>query len=268
MRSEQVDALKAQGAEIIICLSHLGVDSSSQPNRSYDLYKNTTGIDFIIDGHSHTVMTKGTANEPIQSTGTAFKNVGMVLIDQTSGKIVGNGLVDTTSVSGSDSAVAASAAKIHATINAAYGQVFAKSEVTLDGSKDGKPHQRIQSGDLIADSMLWQVKQLGTGLKVDDAHLLALTNGGGIRATIKQGDITKDNVHTVLPFGNTITVAYVTGAQLLEALEASTFCTPASIGGFPRPPASSLQWIPPRHTRLTRSPIRTPPITAPPASTA
>ena len=88
--------------------------------------------------------------------------------------------------------------------------------------------------------MLWQVKQLGTGLKVDDAHLLALTNGGGIRATIKQGDITKDNVHTVLPFGNTITVAYVTGAQLLEALEASTFCTPASIGGFPQ--ASGIQF--------------------------
>lgn len=237
---KQVDALKAQGANIIVCLSHLGVDSSSQPNRSYDLYKNTTGIDFIIDGHSHTVMTKGTASEPIQSTGTNFKNVGMVLIDQESGKIVGNGLVGTTSVNGSDPVVAALAAKIHATINAEYGQVFAKSEVTLDGTKDGNRTRESNLGDLITDSMLWQAKQLGSSLKVDDAHLLALTNGGGIRATINQGDITKDNVHTVLPFGNTITVVYVTGAQLLEALEASTFCTPASIGGFPQ--ASGIQF--------------------------
>ena len=38
----------------------------------------------------------------------------------------------------------------------------------------------------------------------------------------------------MLPFGNTLAVVYVTGAELLEALEASTYCTPESIGGFPQ----------------------------------
>ena len=62
----------------------------------------------------------------------------------------------------------------------------------------------------------------------------AVTNGGGIRATIKKGDITKKDINTVLPFGNTLSIVKVTGAELLEALEASTYCTPDSIGGFPQ----------------------------------
>ena len=41
-------------------------------------------------------------------------------------------------------------------------------------------------------------------------------------------------INTVLPFGNTVAVVYVTGEELLEALEASTYCTPKAIGGFPQ----------------------------------
>ena len=62
----------------------------------------------------------------------------------------------------------------------------------------------------------------------------AVTNGGGIRAWIHKGDISKLDVNTVLPFGNTVAVVYVTGAELLEALEASTFALPDSLGGFPQ----------------------------------
>ena len=69
---------------------------------------------------------------------------------------------------------------------------------------------------------------------VNEDHVVAITNGGGIRAAIKAGDVTKKDIKTVLPFGNTIEVIYVTGTELLEALEASTFCVPESIGGFPQ----------------------------------
>ena len=53
-------------------------------------------------------------------------------------------------------------------------------------------------------------------------------------AAIEAGDITKKDVNTVLPFGNTVAYITVTGAALLEALEASTFCTPTAVGGFPQ----------------------------------
>ncbi len=87
----QVAALK--DADLVICLAHLGVDAESKPYRSYDLYSKVEGIDFIIDGHSHTVMTKGENGEPIQSTGTAFANVGLIVIDDATRKIEKNELL-------------------------------------------------------------------------------------------------------------------------------------------------------------------------------
>ena len=81
---------------------------------------------------------------------------------------------------------------------------------------------------------MWQILKDADSLSVPAENVVAVTNGGGIRAWIHKGDITKNNVFTVLPFGNTMTVVYVKGADLLEALEASTYCTPGAVGGFPQ----------------------------------
>ena len=101
-------------------------------------------------------------------------------------------------------------------------------KVELDGVKANVRTHETNLGDLITDALVWGAGKNGT--KVD----AAVTNGGGIRATIKKGDITKKDINTVLPFGNTLSIVKVTGAELLEALEASTYCTPDSIGGFPQ----------------------------------
>lgn len=238
----EADKLKADGTDVIVVLSHLGVDSESEPNRSTDLWAGLTGVDFIIDGHSHSVMEKGDNNEPIQSTGTAFENVGVIVIDNATKKIEKNMLVKVTEDSAKDEAVAKAAQDITDAINAEYGAVFAKSEVELNGDRSyssktdlyGNRDGETNLGDLITDSMVWSVKKTG-GVTVDEKNIVAVTNGGGIRAAIKAGDVTKKDVNTVLPFGNTIAVVYVTGAELLEALEASTYCSPDSaIGGFPQ----------------------------------
>ena len=238
----EADKLKADGTDVIVVLSHLGVDSESKPNRSTDLWAGLKGVDFIIDGHSHTVMEKGDNNEPIQSTGTAFENVGVIVIDNATKKIESNKLVKVTADSAKDEAVAKAAQDITDAINAEYGTVFAKSEVELNGDRSyntktdlyGNRDGETNLGDLITDSMVWSVKKTG-GVTVDEKNIVAVTNGGGIRAAIKAGDVTKKDVNTVLPFGNTIAVVYVTGAELLEALEASTYCSPDSaIGGFPQ----------------------------------
>ena len=238
----EADKLKADGTDVIVVLSHLGVDSESKPNRSTDLWAGLKGVDFIIDGHSHTVMEKGDNNGPIQSTGTAFENVGVIVIDNATKKIEKNMLVKVTEDSAKDEAVAKAAQDITDAINAEYGTVFAKSEVELNGDRSyntktdlyGNRDGETNLGDLITDSMVWSVKKTG-GVTVDEKNIVAVTNGGGIRAAIKAGDVTKKDVNTVLPFGNTIAVVYVTGAELLEALEASTYCSPDSaIGGFPQ----------------------------------
>ena len=231
---KQIDALA--DADVVICLSHLGVDNETKPYTSYDLWNNTKGIDMIIDGHSHTVMTKGDKNEPIQSTGTAFANIGVIVIDDASKKIESNELVAVTDTMAKDEAVAAAAQKIIDRVKAEYDVKFAVSKVELNGAKapNGNRDSETNNGDLITDAMVWQVLQNKDGLTVNEDHVVAITNGGGIRAAIKPGDVTKNDINTVLPFGNTVAVVYVTGAELLEALEASTYCTPGAIGGFPQ----------------------------------
>ena len=231
---KQLEALKDD--DVVIALSHLGVDDSSKPYTSYDLYNAAKGIDFIIDGHSHSVMTKGKNGEPIQSTGTKFANIGVIVIDDATKKIESNSLYEIKEDTAKDAAVAAAAQKIIDRIDKEYGAVFAKSKVELNGAKapNGNRDGETNNGDLITDAMLWKVMQNKEGLTVNEDHVVAITNGGGIRAAIKAGDVTKKDIKTVLPFGNTIEVIYVTGTELLEALEASTFCVPESIGGFPQ----------------------------------
>ena len=231
---KQLEALKDD--DVVIALSHLGVDDSSKPYTSYDLYNAAKGIDFIIDGHSHSVMTKGKNGEPIQSTGTKFANIGVIVIDDATKKIESNSLFEIKEDTAKDAIVAAAAQKIIDRIDKEYGAVFAKSKVELNGAKapNGNRDGETNNGDLITDAMLWKVMQNKEGLTVNEDHVVAITNGGGIRAAIKVGDVTKKDIKTVLPFGNTIEVIYVTGTELLEALEASTFCVPESIGGFPQ----------------------------------
>ena len=188
-----------EGCNYVICLGHLGIDdeTAATGNRSIDLLNKVTGIDVFIDGHSHS-----TEEEIVEKTNTDRK--------------VGD-------------TIAARAAAIIAEIEADYGTVFAKTEVTLNGEKDpGNRTQETNLGDLITDALVWGAEQQGETV---DA---AITNGGGIRATIEAGDITKKDVNTVLPFGNTLSIIKITGTELLEVLEASTFCTPEAIGGFPQ----------------------------------
>ena len=232
--ADQVEALK--DADVVICLAHLGVDGESKPYRSTDLYAAVKGIDFIIDGHSHTVMTKCENGEPIQSTGTAFANIGLIVIDDATKKIESNSLFEIKEDTAKDATVAAAAQKIIDRIDKEYGAVFAKSEVELNGAKapNGNRDSETNNGDLITDAMVWKILQDKESLTVDADHVVAVTNGGGIRKAINPGDVTKKNINEVLPFGNTVVTIYITGAELLEALEASTYCTPDAIGGFPQ----------------------------------
>ena len=233
---EQVDALTAEGCEYIICLGHLGIDDESAGNRSIDLLENVDGIDVFIDGHSHSTRadlldaTDGTGmvgNTMVTSTGTKLESIGVVTIDAEG--VITTSTTPVADLTAEDADVAARAAAIQKEIDDEYGTVFAKTEVALNGEREpGNRTEETNLGDLITDALVWGAEREGT--EVD----AAVTNGGGIRASIAAGDITKKDINTVLPFGNTLSIVKVTGAELLEALEASTYCTPTSIGGFPQ----------------------------------
>ena len=231
---EQVNELEAEGCDIIVCLGHLGIDDESTGNRSMDLLEEVDGIDLFIDGHSHSDLDDiaGAVGEScmvndtiLTSTGTKFENIGLVVIS--------DGVMEATAIPTADitvkpdGTVADRAAAIQKAVDDEYGAVFAKTEVELNGVKAEVRTGETNLGNLITDALVWGAAEAGT--KVD----AAVTNGGGIRASISKGNITKKDINTVLPFGNTLSIVKVTGAELLEALEASTYCTPETIGGFP-----------------------------------
>lgn len=230
-----VDKLEADGCDYIVCVGHLGIDEESTGNRSVDLLAKVDGIDVFIDGHSHSTqedilaVTDGTGkvgDTVLTSTGTELENIGVVTLSDGSASAESVKVADLTA---EDEAIAARAAEITAQVEADYGTVFAKTEVLLNGDKDpGNRTQETNLGDLITDALMWGAAREGETI---DA---AVTNGGGIRAPIQAGDVTKKDVNTVLPFGNTLSIVKVTGAELLEVLEASTYCTPAAVGGFPQ----------------------------------
>ena len=230
----EVNALKAEGCDYIVCLGHLGIDDESIGNRSIDLLEKVTGIDVFIDGHSHSTQEEVNAasnggkvgDTVITSTGTKLANVGVVTI---SDEGVTAACTATEGLTEENADTAARAAAIQKQVDDDYGAVFAKTEVLLNGERDpGNRTEETNLGDLITDALAW-----GAG-KNGEAVDAAVTNGGGIRAAINAGDITKKDVNTVLPFGNTLNIVKVTGAELLEALEASTYCTPTAVGGFPQ----------------------------------
>ena len=120
---------------------------------------------------------------------------------------------------------------VNAEVEQELGKVFAKTEVLLNGERDpGVRTEETNLGNFAADAILWSARQALGEDKVD----LALTNGGGIRASIPVGDISMKTMKTVFPFGNEVATVTVTGAELLEALEAATFCTPTAVGAFPQ----------------------------------
>ena len=237
-----VDTLKEENVDLIIGLVHLGVDKESAANgyRSIDLFEKVPDIDFLIDGHSHTVMTAGENGEPIQSTGTKFDNIGVVVIDNETKTISENFLIATAGLK-KDADILAAAQEIIDAVDAEYSAVFATSEILLNGERDpGNRTEQTNLGTLITDAMVWSVVSEGAMEAYYEAPVVGVTNGGGIRATIEAGDVTKKDINTVLPFGNTVAVIYVKGTELLEALEASTYCTPEAIGGFPQ--TSGIEW--------------------------
>ena len=236
---KQVETLQAEGCEYIIALTHLGVDDESKGRRSIDLAENVKGIDLIVDGHSHTEMNGGqmVGETMIVSTGCYLKNMGTVVVDkqtqQETAKLVS--VADFAKAYKYDETLKKQVTDDKAEIDKYYNGIFATSKVDLNGKKEpGVRTEETNLGDFTADAYLYAAKEYvkseGLDLQVD----IALSNGGGIRASIPKGEISMNTLYTVFPYGNSLVLVTVTGEQLLEILEASTFATPTAIGGFPQ----------------------------------
>jgi 2',3'-cyclic-nucleotide 2'-phosphodiesterase (5'-nucleotidase family) len=229
---KEVDSLKARGCDLIIALGHLGDDDSSAAagNRSIDLLNNVSGINLFIDGHSHTEIDGGVINGGTLrvSTGEHLNHIGVVVYD---GSAFTAGLLNDGDYDGSDPEVLKLLEEKDAEVDEALSAVIGRTEVVLDGARaPGVRTRETNLGDVAADAILWSANDwLGDGAA--DAVVI---NGGGIRETIQIGEISMKTMNTVFPFGNEIATIEVTGADLLEALEAACFSAPEASGAFPQ----------------------------------
>jgi 2',3'-cyclic-nucleotide 2'-phosphodiesterase (5'-nucleotidase family) len=244
-----VAKLEAQGINKIIAVTHLGYTVDQE------LAKAVPGIDIIVGGHSHTKIDNPPS--PIVNVGTGKK----VLIVQTGeysqflgeldvtfdeqGEILdySGALLDVTRF-GEDATAKALLAPYDAELAAVRSTVVGSSNVDLYVNRtiDGKSVRVVRQeetpiGNMIADSISEKVKELLPNfVSASDLAsikgVVAIQNGGGIRAAIDKGDMTMGEVLTTLPFGNSLVALKVTGAEIISSLENSVSGLSSDQGRF------------------------------------
>ena len=225
-----VNQARKEGADYVVAIAHLGTEGSTEYWSSTAVVENTTGIDVMLDGHSHSTfeadIVKNEAGKKVivSQTGTKFDNIGKLVITK-DGKI-STELVSLDTYTAQDEEVAALVEKVTAEQEKQTGKVIGKTNVDLTTLDPVTGNRAVRSsetnlGDFCADA-------LRTVLDAD----IAVMNGGGIRADIPTGDITYANFVSVFPWGNMACVIEVTGQQLKDALELGAMNFPNESGGF------------------------------------
>lgn len=227
---QHVDAARKEGADYVVVLSHLGdLPSSGGSPNSLALIANTTGIDAVLDGHSHSVipdtLVENGVGEPVllSSTGTKFQYVGMLTI--TTDGTLESRLIPIDDTLPADVEVETYVEQVKKNTLTAGERVVGYNEKELVAiAEDGSRLVRKQEtglGNFCADAYR-------RVLDVD----VAVVNGGGIRANLPQGDVTYNSLLAVSPFNNTLCTATLTGRQLVDALEVSVCSLPEEDGSF------------------------------------
>jgi 2',3'-cyclic-nucleotide 2'-phosphodiesterase (5'-nucleotidase family) len=215
-----VASLRTQ-ADLIVVLAHLGQDGDYT---SRALARDVQGIDLIIDGHSHDFGALQVGRTLIVQAGEFGNHLGRVdvVFDQ-SGVRMANTLIEaaqSTAVA-QDPRVLEIINHYTQQVSALHAQVIGSASVRLEGDRAVVRTAESNLGNLVTDAML----------RVTGADF-AVTNGGGIRASIPAGQVTRRHVFDVLPFGNLVVTQKIRGAQVLELLEFSARLLPAQNGGF------------------------------------
>jgi len=235
---EIVKELKEQNVNMIIAVTHLGIDKSSV-DTSEKLAKEVDGIDLIVDGHSHSELKEGLQvnNTLIVQTGEYDKNLGIVNLEFTDGKLTKKEATLFPKEEGMklepDKQVQAIIDEINEENEPILKEVIGKTTVLLDGERETNRTQETNLGNLMTDAML----------DVSGADV-ALTNGGGIRATINIGDITRGDTVKTFPFGNYLVVKEVQGKDIVAALENGVSAYPETLGGFPQVAGMTFKFDP------------------------
>ncbi len=224
-----LEELAGDDVDLVIALTHLGLDLDSDAVSSRHLAEAVEGIDLIIDGHSHHRLPEGEwVNDTlIVQTGSHSSDIGVVRISFPPGdpRHLSARLIDVTEAASlnPDPLVAAAVERYNALNEPILQEIVSYSSIDLIGERELVRTGQTNLGDAIVAAML-----LESGADV------ALINSGAIRTSIAAGPVARGDLIAVLPFGNTAAVVEVTGAELVVMLENGLSGYPEPSGAFPQ----------------------------------
>jgi len=244
-----VDALTADGVDIIIALTHVGLPADVR------IAETVTGIDVIVGGHSHTYLSKDDPDRdgpyplwisnpegtmvPIVQAGANSQYLGQLEVTlNDDGEVIyadGNTMVLDASVT-PDEEILARVEELGAEIEVAMSVVVGETTEAIEGDRTVCRAMECSMGNLVADAMLGRV--------ADQGIQIAIANGGGLRASIDAGEVTMGEVFTVLPFQNALATFELTGADVLAALENGVSQVEEGAGRFPQVSGMRFTWDP------------------------
>ncbi|TCI57335.1 bifunctional metallophosphatase/5'-nucleotidase [Exiguobacterium sp. SH1S21] len=241
--NKAVKAFEDMGVNQIVAVSHLGYNDNPNVDNDLLLAENVDGIDVIIGGHTHSrlnapvVISEGKTEPTVIVQAFQYSEfLGTLDVEfDKDGKIVSHAgkLIDVKVLEPDARAVALLAPfkedvdkisldPIGVTLNAELTNPRDEGDISAPSVRK----QETALGNLIADGMLAKAKEY------DASIIAAVQNAGGIRSNIEAGPVTTGEVINVLPFGNTLAVMELSGAELLAALERSVSVYPRESGGF------------------------------------
>ena len=233
-----IKALNDGGADVIVALAHIAREDIEALLKALDVKP-----DVVIEGHDHLLGSTEIEGVLVAGAGQYQENVGVVAITIGSDGKIGD--IEASVVSKEDAeefegdaAVKALAEAAKAEVVEFYSEVVASSAVALssfrgnDEGAQGVRNSEQPLGNLVADAM----RILG---EAD----VAMTNGGGLRADIKVGDLTKGDINSVLPFGNYLVIKEITPKELFELMEVGLQALPLVNGRFPQISGMDVEFI-------------------------
>lgn len=224
-----VDEARHEGADFVIVLSQLGELMDRSGISAYGLIAATTGIDAVLDGHTHSIIPQQTLlnriGRPVlySQGGMGLTHVGKLVIDP-DGRFCSE-LVQTQHLGYRDPAVSFVVDSIHSLYSASAEAFVGRSTIRLAKPKEFDPSDSlsINAGNLVCDAMRWAT----------DADV-AWLNVGSVRNSLPAGELTRGSIRDMLPYENNIVTLEVTGSQLLKIIFALFKNLPAE-GGYLTP---------------------------------
>lgn len=249
----EIDRLHAEGCTLIFVLAHMG-DSSVLEWTSERLVSETTGIDVLIDGHTHDTENRlvnwkdGEGQALCVQTGAYFQNVGVLTltVDRETGRPVSLSTDCETLVSAADAAELTPDEAIESQIEAIESRqnVILGNEIAVSPKAAPYAWEAVRCGQTLIGTLVADAYLAATGA---DA---ACENAGGIRGGIPKGSVTGGDILGVSPFGNTVVTKEVTGQTILTMIENSLTTglrnkaawDAGDETGWPENSGSFLQW--------------------------